>query len=59
MYGPACIIAGGSIMIFGGPSLLLLGIVLFEIGTVGFKLHMLKELQRVGFIKTKKQIISF
>ena len=59
MYGPACLTGGALIITLGAPAILWLGIVMFKIGIVGFELHLFKELQRVGIIKSNKQVIGF
>ena len=59
MYGQVFITAGTLTLVFGGPGLLWMGLIMLEIGLLGFKLHILKEAQRVGFIKIDKELIVF
>jgi len=59
MYGPACLTAGALIITLGSPAILWMGIVFLKIGILGFELHLLKEAQRVGFIKIDKKLIAF
>jgi hypothetical protein len=59
MYGPACLTAGALIITLGSPAILWMGIVFLKIGILGFELHLLREAQRVGFIKIDKKLIAF